>query len=490
MLIALGMGFHATFFDMGRIWWTSSTFNHGFLILPIAVYLGWQKRTQVATLSPALSWWGVTFAAANGVLWVTGELMSIAFFKHAAVVGMVIATGWSLMGNRLFRLLLFPFLYLYFAVPEGEFLVPYLQDWTATVLVEMLRLTGIPVFIEGRYLAIPSGNFVVAEACSGINYLIATLAVGAMFMYMNFRSWWRRTVFMLVAIVVPLVANGLRAYGIVMIAHLSDYRYAMGIDHFIYGWVFFGVVIFALFWIGNLFSDVDEVDDEPPPPPSRRLPRVAPSTMIVVLLIAIFLPRGLLALNDSTRTPGPEISLPVVPGWDGPTEVAERLGATFPGADEYLAGTYRDAEGHEVELEVMYFRAEGTTGELINQSNSIYDETIWKQLDYHTRRAPPGVVSPEIYELRLRNESSAGEYVVWQWYDAQGVRAASRLPIKLAQAWARLHRARSGAASVSVRTTVEEGLAVRELLTRFSSNPAIKLEHFPSRPAERALPAD
>src|SRR5690606_1800868 len=113
--------------------------------------------------------------------------------------------------------------------------------------------------------AIPSGNFVVAEACSGINYLLATLAVGSMFMYLNFRSPWRRAVFMLLVVAVPLIANGLRAYGIVMIAHLSDYKYAMGIDHFIYGWVFFGIVIFAVFALGNLFSDVTDapVQDEP-----------------------------------------------------------------------------------------------------------------------------------------------------------------------------------------------------------------------------------
>ena len=54
--------------------------------------------------------------------------------------------------------------------------------------------------------------------------------------------------FVAASILVPIVANWLRAYMIVMIGHLSNNKLAVGVDHIIYGWVFFGIVMLLLFW--------------------------------------------------------------------------------------------------------------------------------------------------------------------------------------------------------------------------------------------------
>ena len=469
MVAALLAAFLPTYADMVRIWSTSSTFNHGFLVVPIALYLGSRRRADLAGIAPGVSVWGVTFTFANVMLWIGGDLMSVAFFKHLAVTGMLIGASWALIGNRPFRVLLFPFLYLYFAVPEGEFLVPYLQDWTALVLVKMLRITGIPVFIEGRYLSIPSGNFVVAEACSGINYLIATLAVGAMFMYLNFVAWWRRVAFMIFAVMVPLVANGLRAYGIVMIAHLSDYRYAMGVDHFIYGWVFFGIVIFTLFAIGSMFSDVEQTPGRRPAgaaaPAAQRGSAMLVATLLVVAVAA---PRALLALSDSARDPLPQPSLPAIAGWRGPLPAEARLGAEFPGADGHLSGRYTRPDGAAVWLEVIYFHSDDGEGEVVNQSNTLFDTTQWKQIAYRASKTPAGCVTDDVYELDLRTPGSAREIKLWQWYDVADVRSARRLPIKLAQAKARVQGAPSGGVVVFVSTPLTDQAVARHTLADFS----------------------
>jgi exosortase/archaeosortase family protein len=95
----------------------------------------------------------------------------------------------------------------------------------------------------------------VVEGCSGVRYLIASITVGTLDAYLNYTELRKRILFVLLSIVVPIIANGLRAYMIVMIAHLSDGRLAHGIDHFIYGWVFFGLVILLLFWLGSFWRD-------------------------------------------------------------------------------------------------------------------------------------------------------------------------------------------------------------------------------------------
>ena len=152
---------------------------------------------------------------------------------------------------------MFPLGFLVLGVPMGEALIPPLMDWTADFTVTALQLSGIPVFREGMFFTIPSGNWSIVEGCSGVRYLIASFTVGVLFAYLSYRTLWKRLLFAAMSIIVPIIANGLRAYLIVMIAHLSDNRLAHGVDHFIYGWVFFGLVMLLLFWIGSFWRDPD-----------------------------------------------------------------------------------------------------------------------------------------------------------------------------------------------------------------------------------------
>lgn len=471
--------FFDTFANMVGVWAHSSTFNHCFLIPFIAAYLGLTKRAQLAVTMPAVSGYGLIYILLNSLLWLVGELMSVAFAMHAAVIGMLIGVAWAVLGNRAFWVLVFPFFYLYFAVPEGEFLVPYLQDWTALVLVKLLQLTGIPVFIEGRYLTIPSGNFVVAEACSGVNYLIATLAVGMMFMYLQFRSPWRRLLFLVVAVMVPLLANGLRAYGIVMISHLSNFKYAQGVDHFIYGGVFFGLVIFALFSLGSLFSDVDRTAQVVPTPALGR-PTAKPRLALILLLAAgaALGPRGALLALDLTRSLAAEVSLPQVPGWLGPAARPSALRPNFPGADQYLSARYQAADGQTVSVDVVYFSKQGVDGELINQSNRVFDKEAWRQLDYGRHESRAGDAVHDIDVLRLRTpHAEVSETLFWSWYDSQGHRSANRLSIKIAEGLARLTGRNEGGAFIVLGTPVGQQTeqAVR-VLEAFLDTGALTLE--------------
>ncbi len=149
----------------------------------------------------------------------------------------------------------FPLAFLFLGVPFGEAFLPRLMDWTAEFTVGALRLSGIPVYREGNFFAIPSGQWSVVEACSGLRYLIASLTVGALFAYLNYQRMRKRVLFVALSIVVPVLANFLRAYMIVMIGHLSNMKLAVGVDHFLYGWVFFGIVIGLLFWLGSFWRD-------------------------------------------------------------------------------------------------------------------------------------------------------------------------------------------------------------------------------------------
>lgn len=471
-----------TFADMVGVWEHSSTFNHCFLIPFIAAYLALDKRSQVATIAPGLSLYGLLYVALNSVLWLVGDVMSVAFGMHLAVVGMLIGSAWALLGNRVFKTLAFPFFYLYFTVPEGEFLVPYLQDWTAAVLLKLLHLTGIPVFIEGRYLTIPSGTFVVAEACSGVNYLIATLSVGTMFMYLQFRAWWRRLLFAFAIVLVPLLANGVRAYGIVMISHLSNYKYAQGVDHFIYGWVFFGIVIFALFAIGNLFSDYHHPQAATPTQPATAA--VSQGRLlgwVVVALLLAALPRSALHLLDAARPLAAEIALPAVAGWQGPVSVESSLDPEFVGADQHLSASYTSSAGEIVTLDVVYYRRQGAGGELVNQTNRIFNNAYWQQVDYGRRRLAAHASVQAVDELSLRHEGKDMR-LFWTWYDSHGRRSAQRLMIKSAEGMARLRGENEGGAFVAIGTPQQDKQQASAVLAAFVATGAVTLERMHAAP--------
>ncbi len=126
------------------------------------------------------------------------------------------------------------------------------------------------MYREGQNFVVPSGNWSVVEACSGIRYLIASLTVGTLYAYLTYTSLKRRLIFVGISLLVPVVANWLRAYLIVMIGHLSGNKLAVGVDHLIYGWVFFGVVIAIMFAIGMRWAETEQPQRSPASPPPRR----------------------------------------------------------------------------------------------------------------------------------------------------------------------------------------------------------------------------
>ena len=255
LLVAIIFIFHETAWSMVSIWYRSETFAHGFIILPITLWLIWEKRKFLSNLSATPEYRALILLAGSGFVWLLGYLVSALVIQQLALVAMLITSVWVVLGNRITWMISFPLAYLFFAVPMGEDLVPMLMEITATFTVGMIKLTGIPVFREGLYFSLPSGNWNVVEACSGVRYLIASVTLGALYAYLTYQSLSKRIIFIIVSAIVPIFANSVRAYIIVMLGHMSDMTIATGVDHLIYGWLFFGLVMLILFWIGAKWRD-------------------------------------------------------------------------------------------------------------------------------------------------------------------------------------------------------------------------------------------
>ena len=370
---------------MAQIWWTSSTFTHCLFILPIVGWLIWQRKDEIWLLTPRPFTPGLVLVALGALGWLVGDAAGVGFVRQASLVFMIQSSVLTILGVQVTRGMLFPLFYLVFLVPFGEELVPPLQTITAKLCMVFLGWVGIPAHIEGIFITTPSGNFKVAEACSGVKFLVAMLAYASLAANVCFKSWSRRALFMAVAIIVPILANGFRAYSTI---HISEYTgstaFASSMDHVIYGWFFFGFVMLVVMGLSWKFFDrkigepwLSDALKAETPRPARGRQWLAP---IVVVAIAL-LPLGWQsALASYGRTAVSHIiSLPEVPGW---TRVA--INQSFPwrpnfcGADHYLFGQYRNAAGQEIELAVALYGWQGEGRELVGYGQgAVEPESPW-----------------------------------------------------------------------------------------------------------------
>lgn len=356
-LIAL---FHADWTAMADQWWNSSTYTHILVVPAIIAWLVWTRAPQLAVLTPRPWWPGMLPFAGAAFLWLLGDLAGFSLASQAGAVAMLAGAVLVLLGPKVATALAFPLAYMVFLVPFGDELVPPLQMITARLTTALVGISGIPAQIDGVFITTPVGLFEVAEACSGVKFLIAMIAFGVLVGNVCFRSWPRRFAFLALAVTLPILANGVRAWGTIFVAQYVGAEKATGFDHLVYGWVFFAVVMALT--LGLAWRFFDRAPDDPMIDgagidrsellTALELHAVRPPTALIALIGLAVLAITWTAAADRLRAPLPQqISLPEVPGWsrvDYKPKVWWEPRAH--GADHRLLGRYRDAEGREVDV--------------------------------------------------------------------------------------------------------------------------------------------
>ena len=442
-LLVILLLFRETALAMAAIWERSDTYAHGFIVPPITLWLIWRIRSSLAVLVPRYSFLAVLLFAGAGFVWLLGEVAAVNALSQFALVAMLILAVPAVLGWGVARRVAFPLLYLFFAVPFGDFAMPMLMEWTAHFTILGLRVSGIPVHAEGLRFVIPSGSWSVVEACSGVRYLIASVTVGTLFAYLTYRSLARRLVFVLVSFLVPIVANWMRAYMIVMIGHLSGNKLAVGVDHLIYGWAFFGIVILAMFWIGARWRE-DELEVQPPATPLSTAPAVAATSASLAAALATVLVAGLWTCAqwqiDGRRAPqiGQTAALGAIAGW----QVTDPgVHAWQPSFENYAASTLATfaKDGREVGVFLAYYRNQDEQRKLVSSNNALVrsDDSQWVVVGHGTREVSFNAQDIKVRTALLRGHPPA-RMIVWQWYWVNGRWTASDAMAKAYLALSRL----------------------------------------------------
>jgi exosortase A len=475
--------------SMMAVWATSGTYAHGFIVLPAVLWMIWQRRMALAQTPCTPFTPGLLAVAGAGVAWMIGDLSASISLANLALVALIASAVLAIFGWAWARTLALPLAFLIFAVPFGDALIPVLVDWTADFTVAALKLSGVPVLREGNHFTISSGRWLVADACSGARYLMACLMSGTLFAAIMYRSPLRRAIFIGAAAILPIIANWMRAYMIVMLGHLSNNRIAVGIDHLIYGWIFFGVLIFVMFSVGARWRE-DDVG------PSRSgaagsavtsasLARIGVMFAGVFALLALWPALvTLVATGDQRQVIGQPVA--ATNGW---TQSFVQGDDWRPQAQNPSAVTAQSfASGNDrVTLHSAYFRDQGQGHELVSSENRLTTEGgAWSLLSSATA-APFGNDGVRVRSAVLLDQ--AGRHVlVWHWYWLGGQEwSSSDIHAKLDLAFDRLVRRSDTSAWTAVATDLdpEQPQRAAQVLQKFIGDMAAAIDAAQKTTAER-----
>jgi exosortase A len=419
------------------------------------------RREQLRLLAPTPTFWAVPVLLLISFGWLLAHLAAIGVVQQFCVVAMVIVLIWGVLGTAVARTLLLPLAFLLFAVPFGEAFIPKLQDFSAWFAVKTLDLCGVPVLLEGRFISVPSGKWEVAEACSGIRYLTSSLAVGFLFAGLMYRTWIRRIGFFLASAVVPIAANAVRVFGIVFLAYVSGNRIAAGVDHIIYGWIFFTIVMASLLAVGgwwrekpdgqtNAMSRASGANENECFRAERQQSAALSVGFACCSLVAVGLaPVSIKLLWTPTgQSPRLELISPVasIPIEGSSSDVINWKPEFFtPNAE--LAKSYQ-IQSRPVELYIAYYAPEQRDAKLVSSTNALFDRTVWSGTGEDDLETTIEGQRLRVHETFIR--SSQRSLVVWSWYWVDGKYTSSDVLAKLLLAKARFLRDRRGAAIIAI----------------------------------------
>jgi len=462
-VLALGAvlwAFGGTWWAMAGVWASSDTFGHGMLVGPIAAWLVLRRRALFETLRPRPDPVGLVAVAGAASAWAVADLAGVDVAAQYAAVMMIPAVIWTTAGRPVVKAFAFPLAFLLFMVPAGEWLNPALMDATADATVWALRASGLAVARDGLQFALPSGRWSVVEACSGLRYLLAAGVLATLFAALNFRRMRPRVLFVASAVALALLANWLRAYTVVMVGHLSGMRLAVGDDHVVYGWVFFGALMAGVAAMGLRWRDPPDAAEMNEPPRRRRRSRRARPVSVLEPLIAASLAIALMVgarvavahLGDVKWDPGFASRATQVLGdfRPGPLVLPHR----FEGARGAVQGTL--ARSPAVEFQLSYFARQQAGHEMISWGNAVLPESdpVWTVMSRTETVARIGSVGLPITEWRIRSPGS--ERLVWAWYTVDGAATTRPHEAKLLAARGLL-RGRGDHSTVAVLSTPIEG---------------------------------
>ena len=466
--MALVAGFVAcyagVFSSLVHHWSSDDMYNHGFLIPIISAYIVWERRDRLARvpLAPAETFGALTLAAGLAVL-IAGQLGSVVVVQQLSLLITLTGLVLLLFGWAMLRALWLPLAYLVLMIPIWEVVLNRLhapfQQLSAEIGAFALSTIGVPVRLQGVFVELPNVTLEVAEVCSGVNFLVAIVAIAVPQAYLMLTGVWRRAFVLASSVGVVLLSNGFR---VALIGWLAYYGYSgpdiHGPGHMLQG-LFVAALGFAVMtglirWLAarEARRRSPETRMAEPRPATRRTLHLAarPAALAIVILGAAV---ALIFLHRTQPVDARVFAMALV---DAPAKWGRGVPAPVPsfferaGVDHELSRAFVSPSGRPVQLYAGYFRYQVQAKELVNAHMS--------ELHKHASVAPLRLANGA--DLRVNEavytKDGRSRYIVF-WYDINGRKVTNRYGAKGWTIWDSATRRRSNGGVVMVSADLGRG---------------------------------
>lgn len=422
--------------------WETPEYNHGYMIPLVGFYLLWLRARALADMPAAASsagtWAGFALVAVALVVNLMGQMSAVVTLSQYAMVmaiwGLALAAG----GTRGMRLLWVPLIYLAFMVPLPNFLETRLTTGlmliSSEIGVRVIRLAGLPVFLEGNVIDLGTYQLQVAEACSGMRYLFPLMSFGFLAAVLFRGRWWQRLILFLATVPLTILMNSFRIGVIGILVNYFGIEQAEGFLHDFEGWVVFMACIGLLFIIIWVFArmekqgflqifglDIPVVADlqnllQQSRPTKAIL--AAAALLMVAVLVSVAMPKPVPVFPERA----PLSTLPLAIGdWSGREDVVEKVYLDVLKLSDYLMAIYsRPNDVAPVGLWIAYYD-EQTQSASVHSPQACLPGGGWR-IDQLTEHDIPNV-GPDGSSLRVnRVEIALGDQrqLVYYWFAQRG----------------------------------------------------------------------
>jgi len=262
LLVAAGFGavYWAVMVKLVHDWYFDDNYSHGFLIIPLAVYLAWERRHRLKDSAAAPAGFGLVIVAGSLALLLAGIYGSELFLTRIALVGTVAGSVLFLFGWRWLRVMTFPIAILLLMIPIPAIIFNQiafpLQILASRFGETVMGAADVPVLREGNVLILANTTLEVAEACSGIRSLVSLFTLAIVLGYFSDRRMWVRLLIAVSSVPVAVITNGLRVAGTGIAAHQFGPAAAEGFFHEFSGWLVFVAAFLLMLLIQQTIARV------------------------------------------------------------------------------------------------------------------------------------------------------------------------------------------------------------------------------------------
>jgi len=252
------VAFYPVWEGLVKAWYNSEEYSHGFFIVPISLFILWQKKDTLAEITSQPSKWGLVLVILSLSLYLFAHFAEIKTVASLSMVLLFPGVIIYLCGYPMLREILFPICFLLFMIPipaqvYSALTIP-LQLFVSKISVGITQILSIQVYREGNIIHLPGRTFQVVQACSGLRSMVSLLALSVIFGYFYLRSNIFRSILFVSGIPTAIIVNIFRVVLIVLAFYYFNYDLTQGTIHTVFGMFIFFLALIIIASLKGVLS--------------------------------------------------------------------------------------------------------------------------------------------------------------------------------------------------------------------------------------------